>query len=392
MQRPFPRYLCCMSNAWKKQPAIGILGGGQLGRMFIEEASRYDLNIAVLDPQSNASCATLSTSFTVGDFKDYSTVIQWAEDKEIITVEIENVNLEALFDLQKMGKKVFPQPEVLAMIKDKGLQKLFYQEHKIPTAPFVLVEGKSELESHYHFFPCMQKLRTGGYDGKGVQSLKCKEDMERAFDAPSVLESWVDFSSELAVMVARNEDGQVVTFPAVDMEFNPEANLVEFLFTPSEQPAAVLERARQLAIEVAEKMQIVGVLAVEMFVLKNGEVLVNEVAPRPHNSGHHTIECCITSQYEQHLRAILNWPLGPTDLIQPAVMINLLGEKGHQGPAVYEGIQEVLKQEGVYVHLYGKALTSPFRKMGHVTVMNPNLDAAKQKARWVMQTLRVVSE
>ncbi len=369
-----------------------MLGGGQLGRMFIEEASRYDVNIAVLDPQPNASCATLSTSFTVGDFRDYDAVMQWAMDKEIITVEIENVNLEALFDLQKMGKKVFPQPEVLAMIKDKGLQKLFYQEHKIPTAPFVLVEGKSELESQMHFFPCMQKLRTGGYDGKGVQSLKSDEDLERAFDAPSVLESWVDFSSELAVVVARNEDGEVVTFPAADMEFNPEANLVEFLFTPSEQPETVLERARQLAIEVAEKMQIVGVLAVEMFVLKNGDVWVNEVAPRPHNSGHHTIECCITSQYEQHLRAIMNWPLGSTDLIQPAVMINLLGEKGHQGPAVYQGMQEVLKQEGVYVHLYGKALTSPFRKMGHVTIMNANLDTAKQKARWVMQTLRVLGE
>jgi 5-(carboxyamino)imidazole ribonucleotide synthase len=238
----------------------------------------------------------------------------------------------------------------------------------------------------------MQKLRTGGYDGKGVQSLRSASDLEKAFDAPSVLESWVDFESELAVMVARNEDGQVVTFPPVDMEFNGEANLVEFLFSPSEQSSAVLAKAEALAVKVAEQMQIVGVLAVEMFVLKNGDVMVNEVAPRPHNSGHHTIECCITSQYEQHLRAILNWPLGDTSIIQPAVMVNLLGEKESHGLAVYEGMETVLKEKGVYVHLYGKERTSPFRKMGHVTIMDQDIQVAKEKARWVMKTLKVVGE
>jgi 5-(carboxyamino)imidazole ribonucleotide synthase len=280
----------------------------------------------------------------------------------------------------------------LELIKDKGAQKEFYAKHNIPTAPFVLVENAHSIQSHLSYLPCMQKLRTGGYDGKGVQPLKNEADLVHAFDAPSVLESWVDFESEIAVMVARNANGEMKTFPAVDMEFNPEANLVEFLFTPSERSASVIERAENFAIDVAEKMGIVGVLAVEMFVLRNGEVLVNEVAPRPHNSGHHTIECCYTSQYEQHLRAIMNWPLGSTELIQPAVMVNLLGNKGSQGNVVYQGMEEVMQMPGVYVHLYGKKITSSFRKMGHVTVMNANLDRAKEMAREVMKRLHVVGE
>ena len=381
-----------MSKSWSQQPVIGILGGGQLGRMFIEEAARYDVKIDVLDPQPLASCAHLAHAFTVGDFKDYHTVMAWGEDKDIITIEIENVNLEALKALENKGKKVYPQPHVLELIKDKGAQKQFYAQHQIPTAPFVLIDNAQAIQEHLEYLPCMQKLRTGGYDGKGVQPLRGAADLSAAFNAPSVLESWVDFESEIAVMVARNADGQMKTFPAVDMEFNPEANLVEFLFTPSERPQAVISKAETLAIEVAEKMGIVGVLAVEMFVLRDGSVLVNEVAPRPHNSGHHTIECCYTSQYEQHLRAIMNWPLGDTSLIQPAVMVNLLGEKGSQGQVVYDGMQDVLQMPGVYVHLYGKKTTSSFRKMGHVTVMHSSLSTAKEMAREVMQKLKVVGE
>ncbi|MEY2938469.1 MAG: hypothetical protein RL062_1058, partial [Bacteroidota bacterium] len=296
----------------------------------------------------------------------------------------------ALKALESQGKKVYPQPAVLELIKDKGAQKQFYSAHGIPTAPYVLIDNKSQLASAH--LPCMQKLRTGGYDGKGVLPLKSENDFQSAFDAPSVLESWVDFESEIAVIVARNANGEMKTFPAVDMEFNPEANLVEFLFTPSERSPEIIQSAEKIAIQVAEKMGIIGVLAVEMFVMKNGEVLVNEVAPRPHNSGHHTIECCYTSQYEQHLRAIMNWPLGDTGLIQPAVMVNLLGEKGSAGNVVYQGMEEILAMPGVFVHLYGKKTTSSFRKMGHVTILSDNLSHAKQTAREVMQKLRVIGD
>jgi 5-(carboxyamino)imidazole ribonucleotide synthase len=379
-----------MAKSWNQQPVIGILGGGQLGRMFIEEAARYDVQIDVIDPQSNASCAHLAHQFTVGDFKDYQTVLEWGQDKDIITIEIENVNLEALKVLETQGKKVYPQPAVLELIKDKGAQKQFYTANGIPTAPYFLIDNKAQLESSH--LPCMQKLRTGGYDGKGVLPLKSENDFQSAFDAPSVLESWVDFESEIAVIVARNANGEMKTFPAVDMEFNAEANLVEFLFTPSERSPEIIQSAEKIAIQVAEKMGIIGVLAVEMFVMKNGEVLVNEVAPRPHNSGHHTIECCYTSQYEQHLRAIMNWPLGDTGLIQPAVMVNLLGEKGSAGNVVYHGMEEILAMPGVFVHLYGKKTTSSFRKMGHVTILSDNLSHAKQTAREVMQKLRVIGD
>jgi 5-(carboxyamino)imidazole ribonucleotide synthase len=368
---------------------IAVLGGGQLGRMMLQEVSRYHLNIAILDPTLEAPAAALASQFEQGDFKDYDTVIQFCADADVVTIEIEHVNLEALKELERQGKKVFPQPAILEIIKDKGLQKQFYQERGIPTAPFRLVEG--DLADHVDFFPCMQKSRTGGYDGKGVYPLKSVGDIDNALPGPSMLEKWVEFEKEIAVIVARNETGETAVFPLVEMEFNPEANLVELLFCPSQVSSDIQQKAERLAIQIANEMGIVGLLAVEMFVTKEGEVLVNEVAPRPHNSGHHTIECCYTSQYEQHVRAILNWPLGSTELIQPAVMINLLGAKGHAGKAHYEGLEEALKHPGVYVHLYGKSKTAPYRKMGHVTVMNPSLEEAKQVARGLMNHIQVVS-
>jgi 5-(carboxyamino)imidazole ribonucleotide synthase len=368
---------------------IAVLGGGQLGRMLIQEVSRYNLSIKILDPVPQAPAAELAASFVQGDFRDYQTVMDFCADAEVVTIEIEHVNLEALKELEKRGKKVFPQPAVLEIIKDKGLQKLFYEQKGIPTAPFRLVEG--ELEQHADFFPCMQKARTGGYDGKGVYPLKSESDLSNALQGPSVLEKWVSFEMEIAVIVARNESGETSVFPVVEMEFNPEANLVEMLFSPSQVSKNIQEKAEQIALQVASELGVVGLLAVEMFVTKDGAVLVNEVAPRPHNSGHHTIECCYTSQYEQHIRAILNWPLGDTHLIQPAVMINLLGSKDHKGTAGYQGLEEALRLPGVYVHLYGKTHTAPFRKMGHVTVMHPSLEEAKRMARNVLGTLKVVS-
>ena len=368
---------------------LGMVGGGQLGRMFIQEAINFDVQVHSLDPDPEAPCKTIATSFTVGSLNDYDTLYNFGLDKDVITVEIENVNIEALERLEAEGKKVFPQPRILKIIQDKGLQKQFYLDNNIPTASFELVENKSEINSHVTSFPFMQKLRKGGYDGKGVQPLRSNEDLNHAFDAPSVLEKMIPFVKELSIIVARNEDGQTAVYAAVECEFNPEANLVEFLFSPAEISNDIEERSKKIALDVINKLGMVGLLAVELFLLENGEILVNEIAPRPHNSGHHTIECNITSQYEQHMRSVLNLPLGSTNLVQSGVMINLLGEKGFEGDVYYENYEEALALEGVKIHIYGKQKTKSFRKMGHVTVGNPSLEKAKEIARKVQQILKV---
>ncbi|HLP12064.1 MAG TPA: 5-(carboxyamino)imidazole ribonucleotide synthase [Flavobacteriales bacterium] len=368
---------------------LGILGGGQLGRMLLQETVNLNITAACLDPDANAPCKNLVSEFVQGNLNDYQTVVDFGSDKSILTIEIENVNVDALMYLEARGTKVFPQPRVLKMIKDKGLQKQFYNTHNIPTAPFELVNNKAEAEKHLPGFPYMQKLRVGGYDGKGVHALRTAADLDKAFDAPCVLEKFVDFEREIAVIVARNERGETASFPVVDMDFNKQANLVEYLFSPSEIDEKLQESARNIAVSIIEKLEMVGVLAVEMFLTKTGELLVNEIAPRPHNSGHHTIEANKTSQYGQHLRAILNLPLGSTDMIYPSVMVNVLGEPGYEGQAIYEKLEEVVKLPGTYVHLYGKKITKPFRKMGHVTIVSQNLDQAKRQAKLVKQLLKV---
>lgn len=370
---------------------IGVLGGGQLGRMMIQSAINYNLYICCLDPDANAPCKSLANEFTKGSLTDYDTVYKFGKDKDIITIEIENVNVEALKALQKEGKKVFPQPEVIEIIKDKGLQKMFYQRNDIPSPDFFLVENKDQIEKYRDFFPFFQKLRTGGYDGKGVVKLGHPNKIDHAFEAPSVLERLVDFEKEISVIVARNESGETKCFPVVECEFNPEANLVEFLFAPANIKKGVEKQAYDIAVKVAEKLGIVGLLAVEFFVTKDGKVLVNEVAPRPHNSGHQTIEANYISQFEQHLRAILNLPLGDTSIAKPSVMINLLGEKNYEGPAKYEGLLDAMKYKGVYVHLYGKTNTKPFRKMGHVTIVDDDLNLAKKKAITVKDIIKIIS-
>lgn len=371
------------------QKKIGVLGGGQLGRMLIQEAVNWNLHIAVLDPDPNAPCKDIATSFMHGKLTDFDTVLAFGKTADLLTIEIEHVNVDALEALEKEGKEVYPQPHVLRLIQDKGLQKMFYRDHGIPTAPFELIENKAEIAKHAAAFPFMQKLRKGGYDGKGVTPLKDPAKLHNAFDEPSVLEKFVDFKKEISVIVSRNTKGEVKSFPVVDMLFNPEANLVEFLFSPADVSAEVEEKAQRIAREVAEKLGIVGLLAVEMFLTKNDDVLVNEIAPRPHNSGHQTIEGNYTSQYEQHLRAILGFPAGSTAIIEPSVMVNLLGEKGFEGEAKYEGLEEMLALEGVYVHLYGKLITKPFRKMGHVTVLGRSLEEALKKAHLVKEKLKV---
>ena len=373
------------------QYKIGVLGGGQLGRMLLQEAANLDLEMCVLDPNPEAPCHKLANEFTCGDFSDYQTVMDFGRDKKIVTVEIEHVNVEALEELEKQGVKVYPQPRVLRIVQDKGLQKNFFREHNIPTAPYELVQDLEEVKAKSHLLPVMQKLRKGGYDGRGVQSVKSENDIHKGFDAPSVMEEWVDLDCEIAVIAGRNEQGEVKVFPAVELYFNPEANLVEYLFSPARISEEVEQKARKLAKKVIETFDMTGILAVEMFLTKSGELLVNEVAPRPHNSGHQSIEGNYTSQYGQHLRAILGLPLGDTGLRGAAVMVKLLGEKDQQGPVKYEGVNEVLSMPGVYPHLYGKRITKPFRKMGHVTVVAQNLEEAEERAKKVQGILKVMA-
>ena len=375
---------------------IGVLGGGQLGKMMGQSASMMGLQLHVLDTDKAFPAAASCMSFTEGSFKDYDDIISFAADKDVITVEIELVNTDALHKLVKQGKKVYPQPHLLDMIKDKGLQKQFYQEKGLITSEFVLAQDATEIKQWVLdgklSVPFVQKARTDGYDGRGVHIVRSLVDLQNLLDVKSVIEPLVDIDREIAVIVARNPQGDISSFPVVDMEFHPTANLVEYLFSPSRVSDEIQQKAITLAESIAKEMKIVGLLAVELFLTKEGEILINEVAPRPHNSGHHTIEANITSQYEQHLRAILGMPLGDTKLIMPAVMVNLLGAPGHTGDAIYENIDECLAISGANLHLYGKSVTKPYRKMGHATIVDDNLDAAIEKANYVKDTLKIIAK
>ncbi len=368
---------------------IGVLGGGQLGRMMIQSAINYNLDISILDPDENAPCAHLVKNFTVGKLTDEELVYDWGKNFDLITIEIENVSVAALKRLQTEGVRVFPQPEIIELIQDKRKQKTFYKANRIPTSDFVLTENASDVASNKDMLPAVNKLGTEGYDGRGVQMIRTEADLEKAFDKPGLLEKLVDFDKELSVVVARNLNGEMDCFPVVELSYHPEQNLVEFLFAPAQISKEAEDKAYALAKDVIEKLDMVGLLAVEMFLTKDGDVLVNEVAPRTHNSGHHTIEANTTSQFEQHLRAVMNLPLGSTQLITPAAMVNLLGEDGFTGNARYEGMEDCMKMNGVYVHLYGKKLTKPFRKMGHVTITDESIEELKSKARKVKETLKV---
>jgi len=370
---------------------LGILGGGQLGRMMIQEAINYNLTTLVLDPDADAPCKHIANYFENGSITDYDTVYNFGKKADIITIEIEKVNVDALEQLEKEGKLVYPQSRVIRLIQDKGVQKQFFKENDIPTAPFMLVNSKEDLSSGKFPFPYILKLRKDGYDGKGVMKINTPSDVKNAFEAPTLIEELVNFEKEIAVIVARNANGDVKTFPMVEMEFNPEANLVEFLISPSTYPESIQERAEKIARDIAVALNITGILAVEMFITKHGDILVNELAPRPHNSGHQTIEGNYVSQFGQHLRAIFNLPLGDTRSISNAIMVNVLGEKGHDGVAKYNGLEKIMSIEGVYVHLYGKKYTKPFRKMGHLTIVDQNREKAIEKARFVQQTLKVIS-
>jgi 5-(carboxyamino)imidazole ribonucleotide synthase len=367
---------------------LGVLGGGQLGRMLVQAGLDWNIPFAILDPDPQAPCATLAP-FTAGSLTDYDTVMAFGSGCDLITIEMENVNTDALLQLEARGKLVFPQPAVLKIIQDKRAQKKFYRDKGIPTAPFVLTENRADAGRHTALLPAVNKLATQGYDGRGVQIIRSRDDFALAFDAPGLLEKWIDFKTEIAVLVARSRSGEIKTYPPVEMVFHPTANLVEYLFSPAQIPPFVAQQADELARTVIGELGLVGLLAVEMFVTHDHSVLVNEIAPRPHNSGHQTIEGNTTSQYHQHLRAILDLPLGDTQTRIPAAMVNLLGEPGFDGPARYHGFEQALAVPGVYVHLYGKQTTRPFRKMGHVTITDPDMESLKKKATFVKQTLRV---
>ena len=374
---------------------IGILGGGQLGKMLGLAAANWDVQIWMLDKSKTFPGGNTCTRFVEGDFKNYDDVYAFGQQVDVLTIEIEHVNTDALLQLEKEGKTIHPSPSQLNIIKDKGLQKQFYQDKNLPTSPFRLFAGKAEIldaiEANKLRFPFVQKSRLAGYDGKGVAVIRSAADIEKILSAPSMIEPLVDIDKELAVVVARNADGQVEAFPVVEMEFHPTANLVEYLLCPAAISTEVAEKSKAISMQVMEAFDICGLLAVELFLTKSGEILINEVAPRPHNSGHHTIDSCYTSQFQQHLRAIMNLPLGSTKMKSPSVMVNILGADGHTGQAYYDGLSKCMAIEGANLHLYGKEITKPFRKMGHATVVADDVATARKKAEELKGCLNVVS-
>ena len=361
---------------------IGILGGGQLGRMFALAAGNFGIHPYFLEKDKDFPAGLLSQNVTTGNFTDEKDVYNFGSQMDIISIEIENVNTAALHRLKAEGKKVFPDPSLIEMIKDKGTQKEFYVSNELPTSTFTYVNDKADLLdkilSGEITFPFVQKSRTEGYDGKGVTVIKEEADLERAFDVASFAEDLVDIEKELAVTVARNESGEIVTYPVVEMVFDPEANLVDYLQYPSDISLEVNETCQSIAETMATKTSLVGLLAIEFFLTKDGEVIINEMAPRTHNSGHLTMEACITSQFEQHLRSICNLPLGSTEYMRPAIMLNLLGRKEYTGPANYPSLDKICSYPGVHVHIYGKAVSKPKRKMGHINIVSENLEDAKK--------------
>ncbi|MCI4667567.1 MAG: 5-(carboxyamino)imidazole ribonucleotide synthase [Bacteroidia bacterium] len=375
-----------------KDLKLGIVGGGQLGRMLIQAGIDMNVHIEVLDPNPEAPAKAYAHGFTQGSLTDFDAVYEFGKNMDVITIEIENVNTEALSKLASEGKVINPDPGIIRLIQDKREQKQFFEEMGLPTSPFRLVDNKADVLNMKDFLPAVNKLGKAGYDGRGVQVIKEEADLEKAFDAPGILEKFIPFEKELAVLVARNAQGDTAVYPVVEMSFHPEHNLVEYLFAPASISMNISRDAQEMARSIVEKLSYVGIMAVEMFLTKDGDLLINEMAPRPHNSGHHTIKACFTSQYEQHLRAILALPLGSTLQSSPAALVNLLGEDKHKGPAYFNGIEEIMQIPGAHPHIYGKAETKPFRKMGHVILLDQELESLQKKARQVKNLLKVVAE
>ncbi|MGB5499298.1 MAG: 5-(carboxyamino)imidazole ribonucleotide synthase [Maribacter sp.] len=375
---------------------VGILGGGQLGKMMLYETRKLDIQTKVMDASAEAPCKIACNEFVVGDLLDFDAVYNFGKNVDVLTIEIENVNTDALEKLENEGVKVYPPTAALRIIQNKAKQKLFYIDQGVPTADFSRFAYASEIkESIEHGsleFPFVWKSAQFGYDGQGVKIIRSIEDLQGLPHGECITEELIPFKNELAVIVARNVSGEVVTYPVVEMEFHPEANQVEYVICPARIDDKVAQKARDIALKLSSRIKHVGILAVEMFLTKEDEILVNEVAPRPHNSGHYSIEASYTNQFEQHIRAILDLPLGNTDSKVAGIMVNLVGAVGHTGNVVYKNMEAILKLDGVTPHIYGKKQTRPFRKMGHVTIVNDDIEEARNIAQQVKETIKVISK
>ena len=374
---------------------IGIIGGGQLGKMILNETNKWSLNISILDSNKNSPCKNLCNGFYVGDLLDYETVLNFGRQCDLITYEIEHINVQALFDLEKEGVTVYPKPETLKIIQDKNSQKEFYKRNELPTADFSFYSNVNDLKNGIKEgkveFPCVWKKTKFGYDGFGVKILKSLEDLNDIPESEMIIEKLIPFQKEIAVIIARNSKGKIKNFDVVEMEFNEISNQVEFVISPSNISEEIKKNAIEIAIETAEQFNLIGLLAVEMFLTKDNQILINEVAPRPHNSGHLTLDACNTSQFEQHIRAILGLELGDVSQKGNAIMLNLVGEENSLGKAVYSNLDNALNDDSSYVHIYGKEETRPNRKMGHITIICDNFEDAYKKAKNFKNTIKVKS-
>jgi 5-(carboxyamino)imidazole ribonucleotide synthase len=385
-----------VKNYFSSDFKLGILGGGQLGRMLLAETQKFDIHTAVLESNKNAPCAAICNEFVIGDLLDFEAVYNFGKKVDLLTIEIENINLDALDRLEAEGVKIFPKPKDLRIIQSKARQKKFYLKNHIPTADFHHFEHLDELKNSFEnkniTFPFVWKAARFGYDGNGVKIVRNSSDLNSLPNEECIIEELIPFKNELAVIVAKNEGGETKTYPVVEMEFHPEANQVEYVICPARINANIAKKAREIALKVVNDLDFVGLLAVEMFQTETDDILVNEVAPRPHNSGHYSIEASYTNQFEQHLRSILNLPLGSTASKVAGIMVNLVGEEGFSGEVVYQNIEKIIEIDGVTPHIYGKKETRPFRKMGHVTIVNSEIDIAREIAQKVKETIRVISK
>ena len=383
-------------HLFSSQHKVGILGGGQLGKMLLYTTRKFDIQTYVLDPNPEAPSKIACDAFFVGDLMDYETVFEFGKKVDTLTIEIENVNVSALRALENEGVNVYPAADTLAIIQNKAKQKLFYSEHGLPTASFTRYTNSEELttaiENEAQTLPFVWKSAQFGYDGKGVKVIRTLSDMKALPNVECIAEDLVPFKKELAVTVARSSQGEIRAYPVVEMEFHPEANQVEYVLCPARISNAIEKKAERVALNTAAAFKHVGLLAVELFLTQDDNILINEVAPRPHNSGHQTIEASYTSQFEQHIRAVLNLPLGETRNKVSGVMVNLVGAEGHNGAVVYQNIEKILELEGVTPHIYGKKETRPFRKMGHVTIVHSEIDKAREIAQQVKETIKVISK